>query len=60
MTVLFNAWKILKHRKMAGVRKKKRKRGQRNNEEQMKITKELFNMRTKLCKCFVAIQNFVE
>ena len=21
MTVLFNAWKILKHRKMAGVRK---------------------------------------
>ena len=59
MTVLFNAWKILKHRKMAGVRKK-RKRGQRNNEERMKITKELFNMRTKLCKCFVVIQNFVE
>ena len=40
MTVLFNAWKILKHRKMAGVRKK-RKWGQRNNEEQMKITKEI-------------------
>ena len=44
---------------MAGVRKR-RKRGQRNNEEQMKITKELFNMRTKLRKCFVVIQNFVE
>ena len=39
---------------------KKEKGGQRNNEEQMKITKELFNMRTKLCKCFVVIQNFVE